>query len=447
MLKHLHHGVILSTRSNLRIKNSTGRKIKMRSHYRTDSSKEETYEFDLDYRSTSAIPVNIIDSDTMEISILLEDATQWSHKIDLFAAITNKVRKLPCDNCLLYIETSVLKSNSNREMIDYLVEVVNGLQVLNALPYMIQVKCSEEMDVLDTPKAVDKIINIHPGKLKLLKIGYYESTNVNLSFRIITDDLNYDMSYSSEMWSTPVYVSKYFAKGARNITFGSLEFPNPSTRPNSLSSVAVTVRTIKDPSKEYSDDAVSHTSAPIIEFYADAWIQNNSSYDLSYKFSGDTIGSSIVVSDSQRGRDHLNYPDKHELPSLSIGPLICPLASKSFIFKINKTRIDNLTSLSLQRFKNLKMDVPMLSDKESSWSRKVDISQNMCTELQCGRVVFGIKVISATGRFSRTNIVVITPHFLIENLTSFHLDILPVETYKRIRVSSISSQSEGSFIY
>jgi hypothetical protein len=371
---------------------------------------------------------------------------------------------------VLIVSRDVLKNKAD-EVDDYLIEIVSGIRILNALPYHVEVKCNETNGA-KSHSLSPRIIRLNPGRCTLvpmIRVGSVFALRVIGKPKALTEEDDGSVLKRKHLrpvpwveWSSSIDLKDVFHSNASNVTEETIDIPCKFF-PN----LKVKLRKIRDPSKDESF-AKRYTSTPTVEIYTDIWIQNNSGIHLAYRLKSRSLGTVEVVNDSFCGYNAIS--SRVSGCGMSVGsgggggggatcsnkgapnsgPILGLVAMSSIQLKCELSQeSDEGQMICLQDFNNVSIQLPNLSqESKHKWSPKVKLSETTFKsyELPFGNLYFGLSLQPGFGVFHRTKILVITPRYVIQNLSSLFVNIFPVRIWKRYRVSSSGAESECKFV-
>ena len=447
-------GIVFLARSNVRFRNMTGSALCLRADS-LDGFHDES-KFDILNFEVKGLPLPLITQKELSFALQNTDGS-WTKAVSLLGLIGCDSRRLMIGGYLLYIEsTRHYHEKDNVEMYDYLIEIVSGVRLVNALPYRIEIKYTQEKDadqswIKMSSNALNKKtlrVKIESGEEHLIPVSLQNINDLQLSFRLDSFAKENHATVTTKLrFSEPIDLTDFFDKNSPNITVEDVQVHYPNIDASCFFKRSIRVRKVRDSSKEevYS----SYLSTPTIEFHADLWVQNNSGIPLFYKFK-DVKGKYLEVQDSEYGCNQVS-PDTMGEECLTHGPVLGLLECEKIQLKIDTERDIVANEITMHKCTNLKTHINLPNAvhsgifKNSSWSKQVSISSNavMTGEIECDGIWLGISIGRGKGVFSNTTIAVITPRFLIHNKTSLDIDFFPVRLWKRMRKSSTDNESQG----
>ena len=209
---------------------------------------------------------------------------------------------------LQLINTMTVTSDTDLQslLFDHTIDIIAGVNVINALPYAIEIKTripisfSPNLSSADiTGELVDAngdmsmkskghknaVYVVYPGSKYLLPINYNKLAKVNIrinSYSVETVN-NSQKNNNSTLWSELFDLKHIFSKDSHDAeTLYTKYLPCvgfAGSNPNVKCSILL--------SKQSVNDALSDTNspaAPTMLIYTDIWVQNNSAIPLKYKF-------------------------------------------------------------------------------------------------------------------------------------------------------------------
>lgn len=451
-------GIVFLARSNVRIRNMTGHTLSLRSdtpHHYQDENNISLLNFEV-----RGLPLPLITKKELSFALQHEDGS-WTKTVSLLGLIGCESRRMMVGGFLLYIEsTRHFDEKDKVEMYDYLIEIVSGIRLVNALPYRVEVKYTQEKDAEQLWKKMSSNslprktfrVRIESGDEHLIPVNLQNIEHLQLSFRLNSFAEEEQTSANSKIkFSEAIDLTSFFDNHFPNITSEDVHVHYPNADASCLFKRSVRVRKVRDSSKEsvHSD----YLSTPTIEFISDLWVQNNSGIPLFYKFK-DSKGKYLEVQDCEYGSNQVS-PDVTCGNTLANGPVLGLLDCEKIQLKIDTERNIVANEITLHMCKNLKTHINLPSAvhsgifRNSSWSKQMSVSSTtvMTGEIECDGIWLGICIERGKGIFSNTTIAVITPRYLIRNMTSLDIDFFPVRLWKRLRKSSTDNESQGRLLY
>jgi hypothetical protein len=379
----------------------------------------------------------------LKISFKHDTSKEWSNEILIQQLLRDRkhIYDETATSLILYVDHESLR-NKVEIANDYLIEIVSGIRIVNALPYRIEVKCNESIGA-KRHSLTEKIkIRLNSGRCALLPMIRSGST-FNLRIvgkyqKILKDAGSRVLAAGGAEWSPSIDIQDVFQTSSVNVTEAPLKMPCPF-----FPQLKVKLRKIRDPSKDESF-ATRYTSTPTIEILTDFWIQNNSGIRLHYRMKSKLTGESEELNDDFCGPNPMASSTLSS--SLTYGPIMGLLSMSSIQFRcdLHPGQIQDRL-VSFQEFDPIQIQLPNLSQQsKNKWSAKVKILSATFRdyELSFGNLYFGLSLQTGVGVFQRTKILVITPRYLIQNLTSSVINIFPVRIWKRYRISSTGAETE-----
>lgn len=455
-------GIVFLARSNVRIRNMTGNTLCLRADSPEFDMVDEERNFELHNFEVKGLPLPLINRKELSFAFQNSDGN-WTKTVPLLGLIGCESRRVMMGGFLLYIEsTRHFHEKDNVEMYDYLIDIVSGIRLVNALPYRVEVKYTQEKDVdhqswikmsSNTMNKKTLRIKIESGEEQLIPVSLQNISDLQLSFRLDSFTKEDQSSIASKLkFSDPIDLVDFFDKNTPNITAEDVHVHYPNADASMFFKRSIRVRKVRDSSKESAYS--KYLSTPTIEFYSDLWVQNNSGIPLFYKFK-DAKGKYLEVQDNEYGSNQISPEVICEDSLAANGPVLGLLESEKIQLKIDTERNIAANEITMHKCKKLKTHINLPSAvhsgifKNSSWSKQVSISSNavMTGEMECDGIWLGISIERGKGVFSNTTIAVITPRFMIQNMTSLDIDFFPVRLVKRIRKSSTDNESQGVWLF
>ena len=472
-------------RSNIRVRNGTDTPIRMRIYDPDGGPQDHCLELTISPKGKKAIPINILQNNALQFALYCGITHSWLERKHISDIVCAEAGRVLTGLYVLYIKSSLLSdADSRRQLMDHIIEVTGGFKFVNALPYSVEMKyfvarsdetfgagevaLREQRTVLRAGQEVVLPLSLRSPEASAIKVrivsshggakprrNYPSGAPMNRlrpglrrnSFNGLVSSPESVLSRELEKWSDEVSLGDVMKDNAANTVEDVVIIPAYYTN----AAVEVKVLKIRDPRREnlqYESEA--HASCMVI-LYADMWIQNNSGIPLAYKVRT-TSGDSRVVSDKESGQYDLGESVNQllvggvgQLLPPKNGPTIGPLdakymrVSKIDASKDGETR-QNITSL--QKFGNVTVQPPVSFGRSKS-RMKIFLSSSVPAEVRCGNVWLGVSVKRAPGLFSRTYIVVLTPRYIIQNLTSFNILVFPVRVLRASTISSLLSTKDG----
>jgi hypothetical protein len=450
-------GIVFLARSNVRIRNMTGHSLSLRAD--SPHGHEEESDFEIKNFEVKGLPLLLINQHELSFALRKNGDGNWTKTVSLLGLIGCQSRRMMIGDFLLYIESTRHFDDKDKvEMYDYLVEVVSGIRLVNALPYRIEVKYTQAKDEehswmkMTSPTVNKKLfrISIESGDEQLIPVSLQNMDHLKITFRL--DSFNKEShsknnATSNFKFSDPLDLAVFSDKSMPNITSEDVCVHYPNEDASCFFKRFIRVRKIRDASKESVHS--KYVSTPTIEFHSDLWIQNNSGIPLFYRFK-DAKGKNLEVQDNEYGSNQVS-PSVMCDESLANGPVLGLLDSEKMQLKIDTERSIVANEITLRKCNHLKPYINLPTAvysgifKNSSWSKQVSISSNsvITGEIECDGIWLGISIESGKGVFSNTTIAVITPRFLIQNRTTLDIDFFPVRLWKRMRKSSTDTETQG----
>jgi hypothetical protein len=460
----LRHSTTLRARSNIQFKNLSGGSFKLRA---TARSQEFSLPLEVDMLDLESrcLPLHMITDRKLTISVYNEKFQMWSDEVLLLDLIDSNVKRhqIGC-NVFFFGKERIEDPVDKRFIFDYNIEIVSGLKLVNALPYRIEVQYMEKIsrrpengELAMIKTAPSRPIGLNAGQETLLPIGLQIHMASTISIRIVGQrDKKTRRSTAKTKWSRAIELNDLFKLGVANITDENLVIPCTFT---SSLQTSVRIRKIRDPSKE--DVNSKYSSTPTVEVFTDLWIQNNSGVPMWYKVKKKS-GESELLGDFDSGPNDFAIRSKKLFDRLRMigseamgtdrlretphtGPIMGLLDVKSIKFKCD-TRSNPVGDIvSLQGFGNITTYLPNIAESaDSAWSAKVSVaSQFVDEETVCGNVWLGLSLTPAVGVFSKTMILVITPRYIVQNMSSLGIEVFPVQLWKRMRRAATEKEHQG----
>lgn len=392
------------------------------------------------------------------VSFKHDELKDWPYDILLSELLMDRKRNYheSITSLILHVVHERLRNNTDY-VDDYLIEIISGIRIVNALPYKLEIKCNESMNA--KTNSLSKVnLKLQPGKCALLPMikvqSKFQIRIIEKKKSFIDSDGEVEEPISSPksksirshtklaIWSDLIDLKDVFHSGQMNITEEEIKLPC-EFHPN----LKVKLRKIRDSSIGESF-APRYTSTPTIEIYTDFWIQNNSGIRLSYRMKSRSSGEVEEISDNECSLN--SFPPLYGTITSTNGPVLGLIGMTSFQLKCSKTQEIDEQMISLQDFEKVNIQVPNLGQQsKNKWSSKVKITSASFSsfELLFGNLYFGLSLHPGIGVFQRTKILVITPRYLIQNLTSHFINVFPVRIWKRFRVASTGAETECKLIF
>jgi hypothetical protein len=466
---------VLYSRSNIQFKNTAGQPISLRF---TSRSKQHLDPVEVSIKDLDIQGLSVELACDPELCISFKHGNlpgqDWSTELLVRELLSDRkhVHHDTTTTLVLIVSHDVLKNKAD-EVDDYLIEIVSGIRIVNALPYHVEVKCNETQGA-KSHSLSPKIIRLNPGRCTLvpmIRVGSVFALRVIGKPRAGSPEEEDEVSsvfkrkFSRPVdwveWSSSIDLRDVFHVNASNVNEETIDIPCKFF-PN----LKVKLRKIRDPSKDESF-AKRYTSTPTIEIYTDIWIQNNSGIHLAYRLKSRSLGAVEVVNDSFCGYNAISsrvsgceksgggsvsgMSGGGQKGSPNSGPILGLVAMSSIQLKCELSQeSDEGQMISLQDFSNVSIQLPNLSqESKHKWSPKVRLSDTTFKsyELPFGNLYFGLSLQPGFGVFHRTKILVITPRYVIQNLSSLLVNIFPVRIWKRYRISSTGAESECKFLW
>ena len=459
----VRHSTKLRARSNIQFKNLTGGAYRIRA---MSQGTAQPLEMELPDLESRCLPINMINEPRLRVSVFNSKTRMWSNDVPLLELINSNVKKYEIGCSVLFFGKERVEDPIDKRFIyDYHIEIVSGLKLVNSLPYRIEVKYIEQIyerpnagEALLAKTAATKLVSLHAGQETLLPIGLQIHMTSTISFRVVgsrSKTANKGIT-SKTKWSRPVELHDLFKHKLANVTDEDLMVPCTFTR--SMQS-KVRLRKIRDPSKE--DIQSKYSTTPVVEVFTDLWIQNNSGVPLWYKLkqkSGDSelladldAGPNDFAVRSKKIYDKLRKIGSDAMAADSVrvtparGPIMGLLDVKSIQIKCDGRTNPVGDIVSLQEFGNITTYLPNIdSSSDMVWSAKVGLTSPFKNqEVMCDNVWLGVSLTPAVGVFSKSRVLVITPRYVLQNMTSLAIDIFPVQLWKRMRRASTEKEHQG----
>lgn len=458
------HSTTLRARSNIQFKNLSGGDFKIRA---TAKSQEFSMPLEIDMLDLQSrgLPIYMITDRKLSISVFNEKFQMWSDEVLLLDLIDSNVKRhqIGC-NIFFFGKERIEDPVDKRFIFDYTIEIVSGLKLVNSLPYRIEVQYLEKIsrrpengELAIVKSAPSRPIALNAGQETLLPIGLQIHMASTISIRIVGQrSKKSPRTTAKTKWSGPIQLNDIFKGGVSNVTDEDMTVPCTFTR--SLQTT-VRVRKIRDPSKE--DVNSKYSSTPTVEVYTDLWIQNNSGVPLWYKVKRKS-GESELLGDFDAGPNDFAIRSKKVFERLRkigseamgndrvretpvSGPIMGLIDVKTIRFKCDTRSNPVGDVVSLQGFGNITTYLPNISDTaDTAWSPKVNLSSQFSDkEVVCDKVWLGISLTPAVGVFSKTMVLVITPRYIVQNMTSLGIEVFPVQLLKRMRRSATEKEHQG----
>lgn len=430
---------MLYARSNIQFKNTAGQSISLK--FFSKSHIVDPVELSIKDLDVQTLSIQLACVADLCIAFKHGSSKDWSSDYLLRDILYDRqhVHHETSTTLVLIVGHEILK-NKMEQVDDFIVEIVSGIRIVNSLPYHIEVKCNE-MSGAKSHSLSPKLIRLQPGRcalIPMIRAGSTFSLRLLGKQRINTDeDDNIIQRKNSRPiewieWSNAVELRDVLNGNGSNVTEETVEVPCKF-----FPKLKVKLRKIRDPSKDESF-VKRYTSTPTIEIYTDIWIQNNSGLRLTYRLKSRSTGEVALVND--------NYCGYSSLSSTSTsGPILGLVMLTSLQLKIEMSQRTDDHLVCLQDFSNVSVEMPNLSQQsKNQWSAKLRISDTSFTsfELLLGNIYFGLSLQPGIGVFHRTKILVITPRYVIQNLTTSLINVFPVRIWKRYRISSTGAESE-----
>ena len=461
----VRHSTTLRARSNVQFKNLTGGICRLK----IIAKSQETafgHEIEIPDLESRCLPISMINDPRLSLSVYNARFHMWSKEAPLLDLINDNVKKYEIGCSVLFFGKERIEDPTDKRFIfDYNIDIVSGLKLVNSLPYRIEVKYEEHItkrpesgDMTIMTTVPTKPVGINAGQETLLPIGLQIHMLSTISIRIVgTHDKRSSKRLAAKTkWSHPVELHDLFKHKVSNVTDEEIVVPCTFTR--SLQS-KVRLRKIRDPSKE--DINSEYSTTPLIEVYTDLWIQNNSGVPLWYKVkqkSGDTelLGDMDAGPNDFAVRSKKMYDKLRKIGSEAMsadnarvtppsGPIMGMLDVKSVQIKCDARSVPAGDIVSLQEFGNITTYMPNIEAAvEAIWSSKVGLTSPFDSqEVVCDNVWLGLSLSPAYGVFSKTQVLVITPRYILRNMTSLGIDIFPVQLWKRMRRAATEKEHQG----
>jgi hypothetical protein len=453
----MKHSAILYSRSNIQFKNSAGQPVSLK--FTSKSRPMVSMELSIRDLDVQGLSVELACVPDLWLSYKHESISEWSSEIAFHELLQERKQMFHQETTttLVLIVGHELLRNKTDEVDDFLIEIVSGIRIVNALPYHLEVKCNESL-ASKSHSLAPKLIRLSPGKCTLMPMIRAGST---LYIRIVGKqraraDADVDDTASVRKhprrgvdwidWSPPIDLTESFQGFGNKCCGTNVDDETVEVPCKFLSKLKVKLRKVRDPSKEESF-AKRYTSTPTIEIYTDFWIQNNSGIRLSYRMKSRTTGEVEVVNDNYCGYSAISSTlSTINGKSPVSGPILGLIAMSSIQLKCElRQEVEDERMISLQDFNNVTVQLPNLAQQsKEQWSPKVKLSQTTFKsyELLFGNLYLGLSLQPGFGVFHRTNILVITPRYVIQNLTSCLINVFPVRIWKRYRVSSTGIETD-----
>lgn len=420
----------------------------------------------MDDMESKCLPIQIITDPKMTVSVYNEKFKMWSSEISLLDLINDNVKKHQIGCSVFFFGKERVEDPVDKRFIfDYQIDIVSGLKLVNSLPYKIEIQYSEKIsrrpengELTMVSSAPSRPIGLNAGQETLLPIGLQIHMASTIAIRIVGNKSRRERraTNTKTKWSRPIELNDLFKTGVANVTDDDVVVPCTFTR--SLQS-AVRIRKIRDPSKE--DINSKYSTTPVLELFTDLWIQNNCGVPMWYKIKNKS-GYSELLADHDAGPNDFALRSKKIREKLrvigseammtessketpSMGPVMGHLDAKTMQLKCDTRSSASGDIVSLQGFGTVTTYMPDVEEEaDLKWSSKVALTSKFTDEeLVVGNVWLGLSLTQAFGVFSKTQVLVITPRYILQNMSSLTIDVFPVQLWKRIRRAATEKEHLG----
>ena len=443
-------GIVFVARSNVRIRNMTGNTLGVRID--TADSEYDENVIHLENFEVNYLPLPLINEKELKLALHNSDGS-WTKSIPFVDLVQCEGGRFISGGYLLYVESQKYCGNKDKlEIYDHFVEIVSGIRLVNALPYRVEVRYSQEKDSDQSwikmgshPLSSKSCrVAVECGEETLIPVSLNRLEDLKLSFRLGSFTKNNDFNVK---FSESIHFLNFFDKDSPNITTEDVNVHLFNKEGSHSFKRPIRVRKIRDSSKDSLHSR--YLSTPTVELISDLWIQNNSGIPLVYRLK-DVRGKQLETNDCECGHNELSV-DFTSDKKLENGPVLGFLDGEKFQLRLDTEREIVANDITLHKWGNIKTKVNLPSSfnsgifKNTSWSKTISISSNsiVAGEVECDGIWLGVSIERGSGVFSHALIAVITPRYVLLNKTSLDLDFFPVRLWKRIRKSSTDSETQG----
>jgi hypothetical protein len=464
-------------RSNFQVENRTCGPLHLRI-FDPDSRGDDKpmSEFVIGLGQRKSLPLPLLLNPSLQYALFCHVSKSWLKRQSLMEIVCADEGCTIAGTYVLHTGSSLLSdTKTQRYLMDHVIEVSSGFTLVNALPYWVEVKyfLPREGSAQASGMALrEERLSLGTGQEAVLPISMQFPDTCAIRMRIVSSSSSSSStngfgqrnrpsstaptaarrrashSGEDEKWSDEILLSDIFNERHANSVEADVVIPTYYS--NAVTEMKVLK--IRDARKENLRYVGQRASTAMVIVYVDVWIQNNSGIPLAYK-AKTTGGDVLRTSDHEAGKFEVGAMwgesggdgilfglDANIGIDLAVpkhGPVLAPLDTKYLRLKLGQSGsrpFKNVTSL--QRFNGVDVQPPIVLDSGKS-SSKIYLSAGFQAEIRTGNMWLGVSVKRAPGVFSRSYIVVVTPRYVLQNLTSLDIMVFPLRVLRATTMNSL----------